>query len=311
MKRAYAAACAVVTAVVSVGAAGCTQDAGVTAATAATGPEERLRRLNHREELLLSDAEHLLIKRCMARLGFPYYRSGGLTPEEQRPVGYVQDDVGWARKHGYGSRILEKGNRARLDNPNAAYRKTLSAKRSRAYARALNGGKEAKVLSAEVPGGGTIRKRVGGCSGEAEEQLYGDLGTWFTADKVADNLQGLYVGDVLADKRFTTVVGKWSRCMKRAGHHYADPGEAREAVRQQAGEIPRDEAFEAERKIAAADATCARETSLRAVAEEREAHYIDKLRGEYGTALDTAGRIQRDALARAGKIVGARSRPVP
>ncbi|MGW0315644.1 hypothetical protein [Streptomyces flavidovirens] len=173
----------------------------------------------------------------------------------------------WAREHGYGSRIQAK----------------------------------------QVPGGATIRKRVGGCTAEAEKQLYGDLETWFRTEKTAGNLQPLYVPQLMADQRFTMAMRAWSRCMERAGHPYKDPGAARQAALQQALNTAPGKAFDAERKLAVADATCARDTSLRSIGNQRETHYVNKLRGRYGEVLDTHARLQHKALARTMKIAGPRA----
>lgn len=305
MRRAHSVVCAV-TAVVAALMTGCTHDTDTRAATS-TAQEAELREPTYVEELRLSDAQQRLISRCMADQGFTYHVYRPLTPEEHHPVGYVQDDIAWAREHGYGSRIQAKADKARLGNPNIAYRKSLSDERRENYDTALDGGATARLISAEVPDGGTYSKQAGGCVGEAEEQLYGDLETWFAADKTATGLRARAMDAVLKDTRFTAAVKRWSACMRRAGHAYTDPAAAREAVRDQAQRLPEKQAFEAERKIAVSDAVCARETSLRAMAEEREAHHIDRLRGEYGDALDTVRRIQRDALARAERIAGRHS----
>ncbi|MFC7986410.1 hypothetical protein [Streptomyces sp. NPDC057336] len=139
-----------------------------------------------------------------------------LTVEEHHPMGYVHDDIAWARKHGYGSRIQAKADKARLDNPNVAYRKSLPEQRRRDYDTALGGGAEAREVSAEVPAGGTYRKRVGGCVGKAEEQLYGDPEAWFAADKTATGLQAHAMEAVLDDSRFTAAVERWSQCIVHA-----------------------------------------------------------------------------------------------
>ncbi|WP_257002200.1 hypothetical protein [Streptomyces sp. WZ.A104] len=254
-----------------------------------------VRELTHADQLRIDDAVQRLISKCMERQGFTYHERRPLTLEESRPTGYVQDDVAWARKHGYGSRIAEKSSRARATDPNIAYRKGLSAERRRAFDTALDGGPTARVIVADVPGGGTIRKRADGCIGEAERKLYGDLETWFVAEKAADSIRPLYVGELLADKKFARAVRAWSRCMQSAGHPYRDPGEARQA----AGQAD----FGTELRIAVAAATCARQTSLKTVGRQREAHYVDQLRTEFGGALDTAQRLRHRALTRAEQIV--------
>ncbi|MET9831233.1 hypothetical protein ABZ078_18470 [Streptomyces sp. NPDC006385] len=300
-RRAYAAACALA-AVVAVVVTGCTQD-GTTAAPRATG----LRDLTYVEETRLSDAEQRLVQLCMESHGFPFRQRERLTVEEERPVGYVQDDVAWAREHGYGSRIREKTDRARREDPNHRYRARLPATRRTAFDTALDGGRDAKQLSVDVPGGGTIRKRVGGCLAEAETKLYGELRTWSRADAVAGNLRPLYVSDLLKDKRFTAAVAAWARCMRQSGHAYADPAEAREDVGRRAASRSRAEAFRFEKRVAVADAECARETSLRATGKAREAYYVDRLRDRYGADLDTYQRLRLRALDRAEKIVGPRA----
>ncbi|MGA5062989.1 hypothetical protein ACPB9E_04275 [Streptomyces exfoliatus] len=264
---------------------------------AAPRPE---RELTQAEQLRISDANEVLIKQCMNRAGFSYWTSPRLSLEKSRASDYVNDDVEWARKHGYGSRIEAAADRYRRTNPNGAYREGLSAERREAYDEALDGGRRARVLTAKLPGGTTtIRKRLGGCSEEAERKLYGDPDAWFRADKAASNLQPLYVPDILRDERFTTALAGWAACMKRSGFPHPDPTAARDAV-------ARSEDFGTETRTAVAEARCARETSLAAVARERQTHYLNALRAEYGDELDAHRRLRYRAYERAAGITGGR-----
>ncbi|MER5207118.1 hypothetical protein [Streptomyces sp. NPDC002825] len=258
------------------------------------------RELTQAEQLRISDADEVLVERCMNRAGFSYWTSPRLSLEESREPGYVSDDVEWARKHGYGSRIADAAARYRRTNPNGAYRAGLSAERRKAYDEALDGGHRARILTAKLPGGNaTIRKRLGGCSEEAERTLYGDPDAWFQAEKAVTNLQPLYVPEILRDERFTTALAGWAACMKRAGFAYPDPAAARDATAR-AGD------FASETRTAVAEARCARETSLAAVARERQTHYLNALRDQYGEELDAHRRMQRGAYERAAGITGAR-----
>ena len=290
---------------VAVALTGCggTQDAqpAPAKATVASGP------LTDAELLRISDAQQRLIWRCMKGKGFRYWEAERLSLEESRTLGYVTDDVDWAREHGYGSRIQAKEERARSDNPNAAYRATLSEKHRKAYDKALDDGVDAPVIAVKLPTGGTVRKQVGGCVAEAERRLYGDPETWFRAEKTVSSLQPLYVPQLMADQQFAQALTAWSQCMGRAGHPYKDPGEARRAGLQAALKSTSAETFEAERAIAVADAVCTRETSLRSLGNERETHYVNLLRDRYGKALDTYAQLQREALARAVETVGPRA----
>ncbi|MFF1299542.1 MULTISPECIES: hypothetical protein [unclassified Streptomyces] len=305
------AAALVVTAALGVVTAGCgpqRQDekpSGTDRGTSAAST--RLRELTDAEQLRIADAQQRLIKRCMTRKGFDFWEAQRLSLEESRTLGWVTDDVAWADKHGYGSRIEAKHERARLTNRNVAYRAGLSDERRAAYDRALDEGIDAPVITAEVPTGGTVRKRVGGCVAEAEKHLYGDRVAWFRAEKTAMGLQPLYVPQVMADKRFAAALASWSRCMARSGHTYRTPQEARQAAVELGLKEGPGKAFEAERKLAVADATCAKNTSLRSIGNKRETHYVNKLRDRYGSDLDTYARLQLQALARAKKVIEPRT----
>ncbi|SER35710.1 hypothetical protein SAMN04487983_101527 [Streptomyces sp. yr375] len=308
MKRALAARCTIAALTAVTAMAGCGRD---------TAPPSRPQALTWQQELRLTDAEQRLTSQCMKRHGFTYAEDRGLTLRESMPVRFVQDDVAWARTYGYGGRIDAEQEQVRLHNPVAAYRQTLSAARRTAFDQALDGGSgngsgsAVQVVSAELPGSGReVRKRLGGCTAEAEKALYGDPGDWFRASKTATGLNALYAADLMRDRQLTTAVAAWSRCMKKSGLTYPDPQAARDATRENTarlGTAAADKAFATERRIAVADATCARATSLKSVATARETHYVDRLPTRYGKALDTYRRLQHQAYDRAVRIVPQRA----
>lgn len=306
MRRALMSLCAVVAATAAV-TTGCAGGDGGGGGRGQKDSGPRPEALTWQQELRVTDAQQRLTKQCMKRHGFDYWEDRRLTLEESRPVRYVQDDVEWARKYGYGGRIDAKSQKVRESNPIGTYRQSLSASRRTAFDIALDGGDDARTLTAPLPGGGgEIRKRLGGCTEEAERKLYGDPAEWFRTGKVATSLNSLYGEDLMKDRQLTEALGAWSRCMKKAGQPYKDPQAARDAVRvntSRLGETRADEAFTAERKTAVADATCARETSLRAVASARETYYEDRLRDRYGKDLDTYRNLGQQAYDRAVRIV--------
>ncbi|MGY0071024.1 hypothetical protein ACWZEH_30470 [Streptomyces sp. QTS137] len=300
MRRALVSLCAVVGAVAAA-TAGC-GDGGDGRAQ----QDPRPRALTWQQELRVADAQQRLTKQCMNRRGFTYWEDRGLTLQESRPVRYVQDDVAWARTYGYGGRIEAKSLRVRERNPNGTYRQNLSPSRRIAFDTALDGGDSARMLTASLPGGRETRRRIGGCTEEAERALYGDPAEWYRTEKIATGLNALYGKELMRDRHLTAAVRAWSRCMKRAGRPYEDPRAAREAVRANAGRLGAaraDEAFTAERRTAVADATCARETSLRAVATARETYYLDRLRDRFGRDIDTYRHLGRRAYDRAVRVV--------
>ncbi|WP_329237173.1 hypothetical protein [Streptomyces canus] len=263
--------------------------------------------LTDAEQLRISDAQQRLIATCMRRQGFEFWEAERLSLAESRTLGYVLDDVGWAREYGYGSRLQAEDAAARAANPNLAYRKTLSEQRRQAYDKALDGGLDVPVISVRIPGGGTVSKQMGGCVAGSEKRLYGDPREWFRAEKISGHLRSLYVPKVLADQRFSAALDAWSRCMKKAGYDFKDPGASRQAAIARSELTAEPKVFEAERKLAVADATCALATDLRSIGEQRERHYVARLHDRYGNALDTYFRLQHQALDRARKIVGPRA----
>ncbi|WP_229919868.1 hypothetical protein [Streptomyces minutiscleroticus] len=245
----------------------------------------------------------------MNRKGFSYWEDRTLTLQESRPVRYVQDDVAWARTYGYGGRIDAKGARLHEHNPNTTYRRSLSPSRRTAFDTALDGGDNARMLTASLPNGKEIQKIIGGCTEEAERTLYGDPAVWFRTSKTATGLNLLYGAKLMTDRELTAATKAWSRCMKQAGQHYKDPQAARDAIRartSQLGAARADEAFTVERKTAVADATCARKTSLRAITAARETHYVNRLRDRFGKDIDTYRQIGQQAYDRAVRIVAER-----
>ncbi|WP_309061030.1 hypothetical protein [Streptomyces sp.] len=301
MRRVLVSLCAVVAAVTT----GCA-DGSDGGSDGRARQDPRPPALTWQQELRVADAQQRLTKQCMDRQGFTYREDRGLTLRESRPVRYVQDDVAWARTYGYGGRIEAKSLRVHERNPNGTYRQSLSPARRAAFDAALDGGADARMLTARLPGGGEMRKRVGGCTEEAERALYGDPAEWYRTGKIATGLNALYGEELMKDRHLTAAVRAWSRCMTRAGLPHEDPQGAREAVRvrtSRLGEARADEAFAAERRTAVADATCARETSLRAVATARETYYLDRLRDRFGKDIDTYRHLGQRAHDRAVRIV--------
>ncbi|MFB8353383.1 hypothetical protein [Streptomyces niveus] len=299
---------AAATAAATIGYAGGSD--GVRAAQDDPRPHSRPQALTWQQDLRVADARQRLTSRCMNRHGFTYWEDRTLTLRESRPVRYVQDDLAWARTHGYGGRIDAKSDRVRERNPNGGYRQGLSAAHRTAFDIALDGGNSARLLTAPLPGGGEIQKRLGGCTEEAERELYGDPAEWFRTSKIATGLNSLYSADLMKDRQLTEAVRAWARCMKSAGQPYKDPQAARDAVRvntARLGTARAGEAFAAERKTAVADAACARDTSLRTVAKARETYYQDRLGDRFRDALDTYRHLGRRAYDRAVHIVPERT----
>ncbi|MCX5035844.1 hypothetical protein ACFWFH_27300 [Streptomyces coelicoflavus] len=277
--------------------------AGPAGTTASPDPGEG-RELSDAERILVQRAEQELVKECMEEAGFEYWVGPLPTVDELGGGGYVLTDPAWAKRHGYGSRLQEKLQDVQRDDPNHAYANALPQKERVRYDKTLEGGPSSGMLTAELPGGGTVRTPAESCQADAKDRLYGDFATWFRAEKTATNLSSLYVPALLGDQRFTSALGRWAACMREAGHAYADPEEIRAKLPDLTAGMSPDEAYATEVALAVAEATCAVETGLAGTARELEDEYREKELDRYGEDVAAYARMSVAALARAEEITG-------
>jgi hypothetical protein len=303
---------AVVAGLVTLGA--CSVRSAATGAGVPAGPADPPAQVTADEERLLWDAEQLLLRDCMAEHGFKYWVAPRNPVAEDRDFPYVVDDMGWARRHGYGSDVLEQITRLRAQNPNRRYLEALPAERRRAAFAALNGegprpgavARRPDELEARLPTGGVVRRSAVSCTSQAQRRLYGDLPTWYRVTKVVQNLNGVRKARVIQDPRFTAAVSAWSACMRQRGHPYADPREARAKTTLNGSAGPRSrKAREAEVGTAVAEAACAHAAGLSAVARDLDEKYGRALDEQYRSDFTTERRMQRQALNHAAMITAA------
>lgn len=291
--------------VIGAAATGCTMAATARPADGSASPAAgQTRELTAPEQILVRRAEQTLVKACMDKAGFRYWIGPLPTADDLKGGGYVLTDVGWAKRNGYGTRLRERTAELQRTDPNNKYANSLPQKDRTRYSETLEGGPSAGMLTIELPVGGTVRTPRHSCLTEAKERLYGDFETWFRAEKTATNLTGLYVPDLLKDRRLTAALKKWSACMREAGHDYADPTAVRNELPSLTKGLSADAAFTTERRLAVDEAECATRTPLSATAHDLEREYRDKLRGTYGDALTAYERMRFAALERAEDITG-------
>ncbi|MGV9313646.1 hypothetical protein ACWDR0_15875 [Streptomyces sp. NPDC003691] len=274
---------------------------------AGAGPAEPPRELTDAEQVRIDQAELRLVQRCMEKKGFRYWVEPALSPEEGKAfrTGFVADDVAWARKHGYGSRIQDKVLAAKKDDRNLSYRERLSRPELRRYLTALGGGESARILSVRLPAGGTIRGSFGGCTGEARKALYKDLDTWFRAEKTVGNLNPLYVPRLVRDTRFTGALKAWSACMRReTGRTYPEPDRVRASLPGLTKGLSPGRAHSVEKKLAVAEAACADGAALPGTIRLLVREYGADARARYADEIITRDRLRLAALARADRIPG-------
>ncbi|MBQ1019725.1 hypothetical protein KBX71_17900 [Micromonospora sp. D93] len=250
------------------------------------GPEDRQ---------ILIRAESLLTRDCMIRAGFRMWLGTPPPADELLSFPYVVDDVAWARRHGFGSDLVEAVDARRRANSNQRYVSGLSPERREAYLAALNGARP-EGLEARLPSGGVMRRSAEGCTSEAQRRLYDDLAEWYRSSKVVVDLTYLRQRRVLADPAWTTALRPWARCLRQHGYTADTPDRLRESV----GPRGRTDEIAA----AVAEARCAQD-GLAATTRALDARHGDELTAAYHQDVATRNRLERGALPRARAVVAA------
>lgn len=235
----------------------------------------------------------------MTRHGFRYVVVSQRPLGEDRFFPYVLDDVGWARRHGYGSDIQRRITRLRAADPNRRYVDGLPPAGAAAAMEALNG-KRAEGLAVTLPDGGpTMTRSDHSCVSDAERTLYGDLRTWFRAVTITQNLQTIWHRRVLVDPAFTAAATRWAICMHTRGYTRASPMQMTDVRGPQATRRFR----AAEVRQAVSEARCAVGSGMSAIARRLDHRYAAATQTRYGSTIDTVRRLQHEALPRAGAIM--------
>ncbi|MER5551677.1 hypothetical protein ABT001_08345 [Streptomyces sp. NPDC002793] len=265
--------------------------------------DSELRDLTVPEEMEIEYAEYALVKKCMEDQGFSYWVGPVASVDARKAGRYVIDDIGWAKKYGYGRPFDEAAEKDRKEHPNVRFPNALPRKDRIRYNTALNGDYD-DVLSVDLPAGGTIETPRAGCWAGARTHLYGDLEAWFKAKKTVTSLTPLYVPRILADEGMKKTVGAWSRCMKEAGRPFSSPDEIRERRTADTADMASGEARAYEVELAVTEATCAVRTDLGRTARRLEREHRSVLLKKYGKENAAYQRMGLTALSRARDLTG-------
>ncbi|MEU3427873.1 hypothetical protein [Streptomyces gardneri] len=252
------------------------------------------------DDRLLHDAEQRLLRDCMRRHGFTYEVFPLDDDSGATDFVYVLDDEDRARRHGYGSDLRRQRDARTASDPNRAYFAALPADRKAAALAAANG-TSPKGLTVTLPGGGSLQRSDTGCVAESRRGLYGDLGAWFRASARVEALVRIRRSRVVADPGYRERLGAWRECMRRAGHAFAAPADARAAALSPERPLGR----EREVALALAEVRCGRDAELARTARDLDAHHGRLLAGEYRADVETRDRLRSAALPRAHRILGA------
>ncbi|MFI1360452.1 hypothetical protein ACH4TV_43775 [Streptomyces sp. NPDC020898] len=251
------------------------------------------------ELAMLSRAEDILERRCMARAGFhlPAAPEPARTGPQPPPMALVLADVPWAREHGYGSRVRtpEETARLRANDPVGDYVRALSPQRRAKALRAWQGG-GVDTIEVTLPGGTTTGRSTRGCTSEARGELYGDFRVWFGADAVDRGATALAMSRAQADPAYTKALRRWSDCVAGRGLPHESPQGLRAALGDSAPASK-------EAEYAVTEAACAVDSGLAEVAVEVEERHLADVRERYRADVTNARRMRLAALPKAERIV--------
>lgn len=268
--------------------------------TAEDAPSSGDRPVAATKDELLHRASERLIARCMTRHGFAYAEQP--PPSSTEPdFRYVLDDVGWARKHGYGTLLDRPGAWER--DANFGNLKKLTPERQRAWQRTLMG--SGRQLVVDLPDRGRISAPDNGCTAEARRVLYEDLAGWYRVRRIVDHLGSYVAGKVVGASVYRTGLTAWATCVHKRGYAASSPQELRELVAPTAQEPTGEQAGAREIAAAETEAECATSTGFSQTIGALEHRYRPEIERRFARELDALKSFERKAVPRARQTLAA------
>ncbi|MBC6468816.1 hypothetical protein [Actinomadura alba] len=254
------------------------------------------------EAKVLRQAEEQLMTQCMKAKGQKYIASP-IPDSEPKWDSFGRwntvepgDDVQRARRTGYNFQDFQARQKSTPPDLNGAYLKTLSPTEQQKWDLAIKGDKTVKV---SVPGSGEGERPAGGCYGDIQKQLYGDLNKWYQAQGTIDMLAGPVGALVAQDQQTRRVEDDWPKCMATKGYRYKHPRDAQSEGFKLAERGSKDK----EIKLAVAAAECDKQvgftSTMRNVWDSHQAKVIADREGQ----IIAYRTLRMEALKRAHSVL--------
>jgi hypothetical protein len=252
-----------------------------------------------RQKWELGRGEQRLVAACMRRLGLRYFAP---SPGPQPAAATVTQDAAAPRRHAtYG--VVPGTGQAGADREDTYLTRLPGPQRAR-YSTALLGTRR-QLAAMKMPGGGTVTYGTGGCLSAARRQLFGSVAA-FARDSYLPQVMDAQFGSFLASYRpYLAALRGWQRCMSSAGHRYATPAAAIEAIDALAarpGTRP-GRLASAQRAAARADVACNRRTGLRLSRHVGLSVWVQSLSGKTLAQLWSVYRTRQRAVRAAVREV--------
>ncbi|GAA2080709.1 hypothetical protein [Actinomadura alba] len=250
------------------------------------------------DDELLHRASERLIARCMARHGFAYAEQP--PPSSTEPdFRYVLDDVGWARKHGYGTLLGRPG--AGGKDANVGNLEKLTPERQNAWHRTLMG--SGRQLVVDLPRMGRLSAPDNGCTAEARRTLYGDLAGWYRVRRTVDHFDSYVDDKVIATSEYRTGLAAWVTCVRKRGYAASTPRELRRLVAPASPESAGEQAQPQEIAAAVTEAECATSARFSQTSGALERRYRPEIERRFARELDALKSFELKAIPRARRVL--------
>lgn len=187
--------------------------------TVATVSPEFLVRLTHWTVpyAAASDAEDLLIKRCMVRRDLRYYpASTGAGASQPEPLIYLgprsmryRRSRGW-NAYGLMRESVSNSSSTGTSRQEKRYLRKLGKSGETAYVNALAGRTEIRV---RVLDQGVVEARTGGCITAAETRLYGSRAAAVEVTGISSLIDFVLAPRASHAQTYTTTLHRWQQCM--------------------------------------------------------------------------------------------------
>jgi hypothetical protein len=268
--------------------------------------------LNPGEQALVVNAHGSVVSACMQERGWDYQAGtttadlvGGwpdtLSPLEQ----WTFDDTASAETEGYGFetylRELSAFHAMVEEVDSEAREPDLDSMPSDEQARFWLdfGGTDEERIEIVERDGSKASMAGGGCMGEAERAVYGDIAQKLRLQDARTTAESEIWAATFADQAVTRALSSWRACVAEQGFAFEDPHQAFESALSAAQSVDHAQ----ERLVSTTDARCKKESSLGLAVEAAFLATTSATIGDLEDDLLALQEFERDTLARAKDIL--------
>ncbi len=261
--------------------------------------------LTPEQQILVGNAENILIEQCMAQRGFEIRRPryGPANTATQDPttglVSWLFDDVDAAGELGYG--LAETRAAAeRRDADDTATQGVTDISDDLDAQEALVGTKEHR-FEVQLEDGTNLIEYTDGCVTQANDALFGDTETRMRLFLLRQSYRLIFWERLRDHPDVRAALSDWQGCMADQGYSVASPGEARNLAAGEEGTSQ--QSFAIEVAIASADAQCNNDSGLASTVGKITPLLLEDIAAKESSSLSQMGIVLDQAIEEAARVV--------